>query len=177
MNAPFPQPRWTSRPRSRRDDLPHDTRGGTIGLTLRVLHSFMERDFLGAGGVFWGGVGRGGSSADRDGYTKITHDEHRHIGLGHLVLRGEAVAARRDGTRSYARRCETYFPAVAEVDDPPAGPTRPFEASRRSCCAFALRRSNASVVDVIGVPLESLDSAVGEVVAGVDSADGFVTSL
>jgi ribonucleoside-diphosphate reductase beta chain len=89
------------------------------------------------------------------GYTKIHHDEQRHIGYGVWFLR-EAVA--RDGTMGEVVRgtLRELLPAVAESLTPPAGADASvLGASAEELRSFALdgltRRLN-----VIGVPLQSL---------------------
>ena len=89
------------------------------------------------------------------GYTKIHHDEHRHIGYGIWFLR-QAVAldtAMGDVVRETLRE---LLPAVAESLTPPAGADASvLGASADELRAFALdgltRRLN-----IIGVPFESL---------------------
>jgi ribonucleoside-diphosphate reductase beta chain len=89
------------------------------------------------------------------GYTKIHHDEQRHIGYGVWFLR-EAV--RRDGAMGDVVRetLRELLPAVAESLTPPAGADASvLGASAEELRSFALdgltRRLN-----VIGVPLDSL---------------------
>ena len=89
------------------------------------------------------------------GYTKIHHDEHRHIGYGIWFLR-RAVAedgAMGDVVRKTLRE---LLPAVAESLTPPEGAdTSVLGASADELRAFALdgltRRLN-----IVGVPLETL---------------------
>jgi ribonucleoside-diphosphate reductase beta chain len=89
------------------------------------------------------------------GYTKIHHDEHRHIAYGTWFLR-QAVAetpAMGDVVRQTLRE---LLPAVAEALTPPAGADASvLGASADELRAFALdgltRRLN-----IIGVPLQTL---------------------
>ena len=89
------------------------------------------------------------------GYTKIHHDEHRHIGYGIWFLR-QAVA-RDPGMGDVVRGAlRELLPAVAESLTPPAGADASvLGASTDEIRAFALdgltRRLN-----VIGVPLDTL---------------------
>ncbi len=90
-----------------------------------------------------------------EGYTKIHHDEHRHIGYGIWFLR-QAVAednAVSDVVRGALRE---LLPAVADALTPPSGADASvLGASADELRAFALdgltRRLN-----IIGVPLDSL---------------------
>jgi ribonucleoside-diphosphate reductase beta chain len=87
------------------------------------------------------------------GYTKIHHDEHRHIGYGVWFLR-EAVA--REGTMGDVIR-ETLtglLPAVAESLTPPADASV-LGASADELGSFALDGLRRRL-DAIGVPLQSL---------------------
>ncbi len=114
----------------------------TLGLTTFEFSTrFMEREGLLGGFVA--------------GYTKIHHDEHRHIGYGIWFLR-QAVArdaAMADAVRATLRE---LLPAVAESLTPPQGAdTAALGASADELRGFALdgltRRLN-----IIGVPLETL---------------------
>jgi ribonucleoside-diphosphate reductase beta chain len=114
----------------------------TLGLTtFEFATRFMEREDLLAGFVA--------------GYTKIHHDEHRHIGYGIWFLRHAVAAdsAMGDVVRVTLRES---LQAVAESLTPPAGAdASALGASADELCAFALdgltRRLN-----IIGVPLDTL---------------------
>ncbi len=89
------------------------------------------------------------------GYTKIHHDEHRHIGYGVWFLRAAVARDERMGevVRETLRK---LLPAVAESLTPRAGTDATvLGASAEELRSFALdglsRRLN-----VIGVPLQSL---------------------
>ena len=89
------------------------------------------------------------------GYTKIHHDEHRHIGYGVWFLRQAVAQNDRAGDVVRATLREP-LPAVAEALTPPAGADASMlVASADELRAFALdgltRRLN-----IIGVPLETL---------------------
>lgn len=90
-----------------------------------------------------------------EGYTKIHHDEHRHIGYGIWFLR-QAVTED-DGMGDVVRATlRELLPAVAESLTPPAGADASvLGASADDLRAFALdgltRRLN-----IIGVPLDTL---------------------
>ncbi len=89
------------------------------------------------------------------GYTKIHHDEHRHIGYGVWFLRRAVSDA--PGTGDVVRAAlRDLLPAVAESLTPPAGADASIlGASADDLRAFALdgltRRLN-----IIGVPLDTL---------------------
>jgi ribonucleoside-diphosphate reductase beta chain len=117
---------------------------GTLGLTsFNFVTGYLEREGLLPGFV--------------DGYSKIHHDEQRHIGYGTWYLR-EAVAATPalgDAVRSMLRE---LLPAVAESLSPPDRDGTDWDAlgaSSDQIRDFALggltRRLN-----IIGVPLASL---------------------
>ena len=114
----------------------------TLGLTTFEFSTrFMERQSLLPGFVA--------------GYTKIHHDEHRHIGYGIWFLREvvSETAAMGDVVRETLR---DLLPAVAESLTPPSGAdTSVLGASADDLRAFAIdglkRRLN-----VIGVPLDTL---------------------
>jgi ribonucleoside-diphosphate reductase beta chain len=114
----------------------------TLGLTtFEFATGFMEREGLLPGFVA--------------GYTKIHHDEHRHIGYGIWYLR-QAIAA--DGAAGDVVRTtlRELLPAVAQSLTPPAGAdTSVLGASAEELRGFALdgltRRLN-----IIGVPLDTL---------------------
>ncbi len=114
----------------------------TLGLTTFEFSTrFMQRESLLPGFVA--------------GYTKIHHDEHRHIGYGVWFLR--KAVAENAGTGDVVRETlRELLPAVAESLTPPAGAdTSTLGASADELRAFALdgltRRLN-----IIGVPLDAL---------------------
>jgi ribonucleoside-diphosphate reductase beta chain len=114
----------------------------TLGLTtFEFATRFMEREGLLAGFV--------------SGYTKIHHDEHRHIGYGIWYLR-QAVArapASGDVVRATLRR---LLPAVAESLTPPKGAdTSTLGASAEELRGFALDGLTRRL-SIIGVPLDTL---------------------
>ena len=79
----------------------------TLGLTTFEFSTrFLEREGLLSGFV--------------EGYTKIHHDEHRHIGYGVWFLR-QAVAARGEMGEIVRGTLLELLPAVAESLTPPAG--------------------------------------------------------
>jgi ribonucleoside-diphosphate reductase beta chain len=89
------------------------------------------------------------------GYTKVHHDEHRHIGYGVWFLR-EAVARDERMGEVVRQTLRELLPAVAESLTPPAGAdTSVLGASTEDLRSFALdgltRRMN-----IVGVPLETL---------------------
>ena len=89
------------------------------------------------------------------GYTKIHHDEHRHIGYGIWFLR-EAVAD--DGRMGDVMResLREPLPAVAESLTPPAGADASvLGASADDLRAFALDGLTRRL-KIIGVPLDTI---------------------
>ncbi len=114
----------------------------TLGLTtFEFATRLMERDGLLPGFVA--------------GYTKIHHDEHRHIGYGIWYLR-EAVA-RDPGMGDVVRETlRGLLPAVAESLSPPTGAdTSVLGASADELRAFALNGLTRRL-NIIGVPIDSL---------------------
>jgi len=122
----------------------HQVLEGTLGLTsFNFVTGYLEREGLLPGFV--------------DGYSKIHHDEQRHIGYGTWYLR-EAVAdapALADVVRSTLRE---LLPAVAESLTPPDRDGTDWDAlgaSAEEIREFAIdgltRRLN-----IIGVPLSTL---------------------
>ena len=93
-----------------------------------------------------------------EGYSKIHHDETRHIGYGIWFLR-ESVRARGEIAEVVRQTLRELLPSVAASLAPPeAGPERDFEAigaSSEDIRAFALGGLTRRL-DVIGVPLSSL---------------------
>jgi len=114
----------------------------TLGLTtFEFTTRFLERDALLPGFTA--------------GYTKIHHDEHRHIGYGVWFLR-ESV--RRDAQLGDVVRetLRDLLPVVAESLTPPAGAdVSVLGASTDDLRAFALDGLTRRL-SIIGVPLDSL---------------------
>jgi ribonucleoside-diphosphate reductase beta chain len=114
----------------------------TLGLTtFEFTTSFLQRDGLLPGFV--------------SGYTKIHHDEQRHIAYGVWFLR-EAVSGDREMGDVVRSTLRELLPAVAESLTLPAGADQSLlGASQEELRSFALdglrRRMN-----IIGVPLETL---------------------
>ena len=114
----------------------------TLGLTTFEFSTrFLEREGLLPGFVA--------------GYTKIHHDEHRHIGYGIWFLRG--AVAREEAIGDVVRAAlRDLLPAVAESLSPPAGvDASVLGASAQELRAFALHGLTRRL-NVIGVPLDSL---------------------
>jgi ribonucleoside-diphosphate reductase beta chain len=117
---------------------------GTLGLTaFRFITGYLEDQRLLPGFV--------------EGYSRIHHDEHRHIGYGTWYLR-EAVAASPGLADNVRTTLRGLLPAVAEALTPPDRSGTDWDAlgaSSEEIRSFALdglrRRLN-----VIGVPLETL---------------------
>ena len=114
----------------------------TLGLTtFEFSTAFLEREGLLPGFVA--------------GYTKIHHDEHRHIGYGVWFLR-QAVAEDRGMGEVVRGTLRDLLPAIAESLTPPEGADASvLGASADELRAFALggltRRLN-----IVGVPLDAL---------------------
>jgi ribonucleoside-diphosphate reductase beta chain len=113
----------------------------TLGLTTFEFSTrFLERERLLPG--------------FRAGYTKIHHDEHRHIGYGVWFLR-QAVAGNAgmgDVVRDMLRE---LLPAVAESLTPPTGAdASALGASAEELRAFALDGMSRRL-KIIGVPLDT----------------------
>jgi ribonucleoside-diphosphate reductase beta chain len=118
---------------------------GTLGLT-----SFkFTTDYLSREGLLPGFV---------EGYSKIHHDETRHIAYGVWFLR-EAVRSRPENAEVIRETLRDLLPSVAASLAPPEGGSeRDFEAlgaSGESIRAFALDGLTRRM-DVVGVPLSSL---------------------
>ncbi len=114
----------------------------TLGLTTFEFSTrFLTRDGLLPGFV--------------DGYTKIHHDEHRHIGYGIWFLR--RAVAEDDGMGGVVRATlREMLPAVAESLTPPAGAdASALGASAEELRAFALDGLTRRL-KIIGVPLDTL---------------------
>jgi ribonucleoside-diphosphate reductase beta chain len=89
------------------------------------------------------------------GYTKIHHDEQRHIGYGVWLLR-EAVAAQPRMGDVVRETLRELLPAVAESLAPPSGADAAvLGASAEELRAFALDGLTRRLA-IIGVPLDSL---------------------
>jgi ribonucleoside-diphosphate reductase beta chain len=122
----------------------HQVLEGTLGLTsFNFVTSYLERESLLPGFVA--------------GYSKIHHDEQRHIGYGTWYLR-EAVAADPSLADTVRATLRELLPAVAESLTPPDREGTDWDAlgaDAEEIRDFALggltRRLN-----VIGVPLASL---------------------
>jgi ribonucleoside-diphosphate reductase beta chain len=116
----------------------------TLGLTaFEFITRYLERESLLPGFV--------------DGYTRIHHDEQRHIGYGVWFLR-EAIGARpalADNVRATLRR---LLPAVAESLTPPDREGTDWDAlgaSSEEIREFALGGLSRRL-KIVGVPLETL---------------------
>jgi ribonucleoside-diphosphate reductase beta chain len=122
----------------------HQILEGTLGLTsFNFVSGYLEREALLPGFLA--------------GYSKIHHDEHRHIGYGTWYLR-EAVAA--DPTLAEAVRAtlRELLPAVAESLSPPDREGTDWNAlgaGAEEIRDFALGGLTRRL-DVIGVPLSTL---------------------
>jgi ribonucleoside-diphosphate reductase beta chain len=117
----------------------HQILEATLGLTT---FEFSTR-FLEAQGVLPGFVA---------GYTKIHHDEHRHIGYGTWFLR-EAVAERPEMADVVRSTMLELLPAVAEsLTPPPGSDLAEIGASTDDVRAFALDGLNRRL-NIIGVSL------------------------
>ena len=122
----------------------HQILEGTLGLTtFNFVSGYLDREGLLSGFVA--------------GYSKIHHDEQRHIGYGTWYLR-EAVAAEPALAEAVRATLRELLPTVAESLAPPAP-----EATDRSALGvdaeeirnFALGGLGRRL-DVIGVPLSGL---------------------
>lgn len=114
----------------------------TLGLTTFEFSTrFLERERLLPGFVA--------------GYTKIHHDEQRHIGYGVWFLRG-AVAEDRGMGDVVRQTLRELLPAVAESLTPPEGTeASALGASAEELRAFALDGLTRRL-KIIGVPLDTL---------------------
>jgi ribonucleoside-diphosphate reductase beta chain len=118
---------------------------GTLGLTtFKFTTDYLTREGLLPGFV--------------DGYSKIHHDETRHIGYGVWFLR-EAVRADPEMGDALRQTLRDLLPSVAESLAPPdTGSGRDFDAigaSSDDIRAFALGGLTRRL-DIIGVPLSTL---------------------
>ena len=117
----------------------------TLGLTsFRFITQYLEREGLLPGFV--------------EGYSKIHHDETRHIGYGVWFLR-ETVRERPEMGDEVRATLRDLLPSVAESLSPPdTGNATDFDAlgaSADDIRAFALDGLTRRL-DIIGVPLSSL---------------------
>jgi ribonucleoside-diphosphate reductase beta chain len=122
----------------------HQVLEGTLGLTS---YKFVT-DYLNREGLLPGFV---------EGYSKIHHDEQRHIGYGTWYLRGavEADPGLADTVRDTLRE---LLPAVAEALRPPQREGTDWDAlgaSAEDIREFALGGLSRRLA-IVGVPLDSL---------------------
>jgi ribonucleoside-diphosphate reductase beta chain len=117
---------------------------GTLGLTaFRFITRYLEDQQLLPGFV--------------EGYSRIHHDEHRHIGYGTWYLQ-TAIAQRPELGENVRQTLRDLLPAVAESLTPPDRDGTDWDAlgassdEIRSFALDGLRRR----LNVVGVPLESL---------------------
>jgi ribonucleoside-diphosphate reductase beta chain len=122
----------------------HQILEGTLGLTsFRFVTDYLEREKLLPGFVA--------------GYSKIHHDEQRHIGYGTWYLR-EAVAAEPNLAETVRATLRELLPAVADSLTPPDREGTDWDAlgagaeEIRNFAIGGLTRR----LDVIGVPLSTL---------------------
>jgi len=122
----------------------HQVLEGTLGLTsYKFVTDYLTREGLLPGFV--------------EGYSKIHHDEQRHIGYGTWFLR-EAVRSDPSQAETLRATLQRLLPAVAESLTPPAREGTDWDAlgaSAEEIRGFALdglsRRMN-----IVGVPLSTL---------------------
>jgi ribonucleoside-diphosphate reductase beta chain len=90
-----------------------------------------------------------------EGYTKIHHDEHRHIGYGIWFLR--QTVAEDDGMGDVVRRTlRELLPAVAEsLTPPPGADASVLGASADELRSFALQGLTRRLT-IVGVPFDTL---------------------
>jgi ribonucleoside-diphosphate reductase beta chain len=117
---------------------------GTLGLTaFNFIVRYLERESLLPGFV--------------EGYSKIHHDEQRHIGYGTWFLR-EAVRASPELAENVRATLRSLLPAVAEALTPPDREGTDWDAlgaSSEEIREFALGGLTRRLA-IVGVPLESL---------------------
>jgi ribonucleoside-diphosphate reductase beta chain len=117
---------------------------GTLGLTaFNFIVRYLERKSLLPGFV--------------EGYSKIHHDEQRHIGYGTWFLR-EAVRAGPELAENVRSTLRSLLPAVAEALTPPDREGTDWDAlgaSSEEIREFALGGLTRRLA-IVGVPLESL---------------------
>ena len=90
-----------------------------------------------------------------DGYSKIHHDETRHIGYGVWFLR-ETVAARPETADVVRTTLRELLPAVADSLRPPGGGSpHLLGVTEDDLRAFALDGMTRRLA-IIGVPIETL---------------------
>lgn len=122
----------------------HQVLEGTLGLTsFNFVAGYLERESLLPGFLV--------------GYSKIHHDEHRHIGWGTWYLR-EAVAAEPALAEAVRATLRELLPAVAESLTPPDREGTDWNAlgaGAEEIREFALGGLSRRL-DVIGVPLSTL---------------------
>jgi len=114
----------------------------TLGLTtFKFATEFLEREGLLPGFV--------------EGYSKIHHDETRHIGYGVWFLR-ETVATHPDMSEVVKQTLRDLLPAVAESLRPPGdGATGVLGVTEDDLRGFALEGMTRRL-QIVGVPLETL---------------------
>ena len=114
----------------------------TLGLTtFKFATDFLQREGLLPGFV--------------DGYSKIHHDETRHIGYGVWFLR-ETVGARSDMADVVRGTLRELLPAVAESLRPPGdGATGVMGVTEDDLRRFALDGMTRRL-EIIGVPIETI---------------------
>jgi ribonucleoside-diphosphate reductase beta chain len=122
----------------------HQVLEGTLGLTsFNFVTAYLERVGLLGGFV--------------DGYSKIHHDEQRHIGYGSWYLR-EAVRDHPEQAETVRRTLRDLLPAVAEALTPPDREGTDWDALGAG--ADEIREFAIGGLDrrlkLIGVPLDSL---------------------
>ena len=122
----------------------HQVLEGTLGLTsFNFVSGYLEREALLPGFLA--------------GYSKIHHDEHRHIGYGTWYLR-EAVAADPALAEAVRSTLRELLPSVAESLTPPDREGTDWDAlgaGAEEIRDFALGGLTRRL-DVIGVPLSTL---------------------
>jgi ribonucleoside-diphosphate reductase beta chain len=122
----------------------HQVLEGTLGLTsYNFVTDYLKREGLLACFV--------------EGYSKIHHDEQRHIGYGTWYLR-EAIAARPEQAETVRRTLRDLLPAVAEALTPPDREGTDWDAlgaNAEDIRDFAVGGLSRRL-KLIGVPLETL---------------------
>lgn len=122
----------------------HQVLEGTLGLTsFNFVTDYLEREGLLAGFV--------------EGYSKIHHDEQRHIGYGTWFLR-EAVREHPEQADTVRQTLRDLLPAVAEALTPPDREGTDWDAlgaSSEDIREFAVSGLSRRL-KLIDVPLESL---------------------
>jgi ribonucleoside-diphosphate reductase beta chain len=117
---------------------------GTLGLTaFRFITRYLDQQELLPGFV--------------EGYSKIHHDEHRHIGYGTWFLQ-TAIAEQPELADNVRRTLRDLLPAVAESLTPPDREGTDWDAlgaSSDEIRGFALDGLRRRL-KIVGVPLESL---------------------